>query len=404
MKEPIKAFVKDNHSRLKTFAKDRLKLSKPMFMMLGIVGTLIFLILAYKIFGNIMMKRYFASNKAPVVTVSAQAVSFEAWQPKVSASGSIRAIFGTDVTTEVAGMVNAIHFKPGAKVQKEDLIVDLNADSEIAQLHSFQAALELSKIVYKRDSEQYAINAISKAVLDADLADLKSKEAQVESQMAIVAKKKIVAPFSGTLGISMVNPGQYLNPGDKIVTLQSLDPIYVDFYVPQQKVESLKVGLPVKIQCNAFPKKSFTGVISTIDPKVDPATRNIQVEATVPNLENQLLPGMFAFIEVETGKPERTLTLPQTAIFYYSYGNVVYIVKASDKEKDAKGKPLLNAIQTFVTLGETRGDQIAIKSGLKEGDQVVTSGQLKLKNGSPVVIDNSVLPSNEVNPKVQNEE
>ena len=372
----------------------KITMTKPMRIMLICVGILFGTIILVKGVKFFLFKRYMAANQSPVITVSAMKAGYSLWNPELKASSSTRAIRGVSVTTELAGMVQTIYFKPGAIVKEGTVLVQLNADSDTALLRSLEASAELAQTVYDRDKGQYEAKAISKATLDFDAADLKSKQAQVAQQAAIVKKKTIVAPFSGRLGISAVNPGQYLNPGDKVVTLQQLDPIYVDFYVPQQALVRLKVGQVVNVTVDSFPGKIFTGKITTIDPIVDVNTRNVQVEATVANPKMEIVPGMFASAVVQTGAPQKYLTLPHTAVTFNSYGDIIYIVKPT--------KPL-TVTQTFVVTGETRGDQIMILKGLKEGEMVVTSGQLKLKNGSRVNIDNKVVPANNPKPVVTDE-
>jgi membrane fusion protein, multidrug efflux system len=367
-------------------------------MIFGII-LLFALIFAFKVI-TIMMAISSMQAHPNITTISTMEAKYQPWQPKLKATASLIAVKGVDVTSEIAGIVNIIHTKPGADVKQDDLIVELRADSEIAQLHSLQALAELSKTNYGRNKAQFTIRAISKATLDASAADLKSKDAQVVEQAAIVNKKFIRAPFSGRLGVIPINPGQYLKPGDNIVTLQALDPIYVDFFVPQQNMVQLHVGQPVKLSTDTYPKKIFTGNITTINPKVDPNTRNIQIEATITNPNLQLLPGMFGSVEVDTGAPEYYLTLPQTAISYNSYGDIAFIVKSSTNKK---GKTIFTVKQTFITVGPTRGDQVAILSGIKAGDLIVVAGQLKLKNNDEVVINNSVLPSNNPAPHPVNE-
>lgn len=371
----------------------------PMIKMLIGVGILFGLIIAYKIFGMVMFKMYMAKTKeGSVVSVSTTQAKYQLWQPQIKVIASLRAIHGVDVTTEIAGLVKSINFTPGAEVKQGILLVQLNIDADIAQLHVLEAQAELAKTVYTRDKAQYAIQAVSKATLDTDEADLKSKDAQVAEQKAIIEKKTIRAPFSGRLGISAVNLGQYVNPGDKVVTLQTLNPIWVDFFVPQQEVTQLQVGQIIRMKSDSFPDETFSGKITTINPKIDVSTRNVEVEATVANLHGKLLPGMFANVRIETGAPESFITLPQTAITFNPYGDVVYIVKPKDKEKNGKGQAVLIVNQTFVTVGETRGDQVAILKGLNDGETVVTSGQLKLKNGSKVKVNNTILPKNDPNP------
>ena len=379
---------------------EKAEIKKRMLLMLLAVAILLGSIFISKAISTWLNVRAMMSM-SQLVSVSAMKAGYSSWQPLIKASGSLRAIKGVSVTSELAGMVQTISFVPGAIVNQGDLLVQLNINSDVAQLHSLQANAELAKINYDRDVAQFKANGVSKAVVDSDAANLKSLNAQVDQQVATVAKKTIRAPFTGRLGISAVNPGQYINPGDKVVTLQQLDPIYADFYVPQQELAKLKVGMGVTILADTFPGKSFHGKITTIDPLVDTSTRNVEVEATIENNELLLTPGMFSTVEVVIGMPQRYLTLPQTAITFNPYGDIVYILKQTGKDKN--GKPVLTATQSFVTTGETRGDQITILKGLKAGDTVVTSGQLKLKNNTQVTINNSIVPSNNPAPKVVDE-
>jgi membrane fusion protein (multidrug efflux system) len=348
-----------------------------------------------------MMKRFFAKQQEPTVTVSTMKASYEAWQPTLKASGSTRAVTGVFVTAQLAGMIQTISFKPGARVEKGDVLVQQNADTDIAQLHVYQANAALAKITYNRDKAQYKFHAVSKQQLDTDEQNLKSLLAQVEQQASTVLKKTITAPFAGKLGISKVNPGQYLNPGDQIVMLQTFDPIYVDFYLPQQTLAQLAIGQDVTITTETFPGKTFAGKITTINPAVDTDTRNVEVEATMANPTMELAPGMFTTVEVNTGAPKQYLTLPQTAVNFNTYGDLIYLAKESGKTN--AGKPVLIARQAFVETGGTRGDQIIILKGVKEGDTVITSGQLKLKNGTPIVINNTIQPSDSQHPSTPNE-
>lgn len=377
------------------------RINKRMRKMLILVGILFGGIFIYKGIASLMLRYFILSSGAPVINVSAMKAEYEFWQPQISAAGSLRAIRGVNVTTELAGLVQTIYFTPGASVEQNTLLVQLNAISDIALLHSLEANAELAKVTYLRDKAQYAAKAVSKQTLDTDAANLKSLRAQVAQQAATVAKKTIRAPFAGRLGISAINPGQYLNPGDTIVMLQTIDPIYADFFVPQQALARIKVGQLVTITTDTFPGKSFTGKITTINPAVDTSTRNVGVEATIANPEAKLAPGMFATVTVNTDAPQRYLTLPQTAISFNPYGELIYVIKENGQDK--KGKSILTASQVFVETGETRGDQIAVLKGLKDGEQVVTSGQLKLKNGSRVAINNSVVPPNNPTPSAPDE-
>ncbi|HXX82445.1 MAG TPA: efflux RND transporter periplasmic adaptor subunit [Casimicrobiaceae bacterium] len=375
-------------------------MKKRMVIMLVLVTIVLGGLVGFNSFKGYMMQKYMASAPVPAATVTAMAVDYQQWQPQLSAVGTLRAVRGVDVTTEVAGLVRSVNFKSGDEATAGQLLAQLNIDSDVAQLHSLQAAADLAQTVYDRDKAQFDIEAIPKAQVDADAADLKSKQAQVSQQQALIEKKTIRAPFSGKLGISTVNPGQYLNAGDKLVTLQTIDPIYVDFYLPQQQLPQIAISQKVTITTDAYKDVSFPGKINAINPRVDPNTRNVQVEATIPNAKRQLLPGMFANVKIDAGDEQRYLTLPQTAITFNPYGNTVFVIKPSDK-KDDKGNAPMIAQQVFVTTGPTRGDQVAILKGVEPGAQVVTSGQVKLKNGTPVIINNSVQPANSPNPKPQ---
>ena len=389
--------------------------------MLIMIGGIVVLVLILGGGFALHIKNLIASLPKPTPqTVTATKVGSQDWQPALAAVGSVVPVRGVDVTTEIAGLVREIHFKSGQDVKKGDILVELNADSDKAQFDALSAAADLSASVLKRDKAQFDAQAIAQAQVDADTADLKSKRALAAQQQAIIDKKTIRAPFSGKLGITTVNPGQYVNPGDKIVTLQTIDPIYVDFNLPQKQVGSLQVGQVVNVTSDGFAGVTFPGKITAISPKVDTTTRNVVVEATLANPKRQLLPGMFANASVEVGDKKHYLTLPQTAITYNPYGSTVFVIMTADEAAAAARNAASGAApasaaapaqaasgsglvvqQAFVTTGETRGDQVAILKGLKEGQQVVTSGQVKLKNGTSIVIDNSVLPANSPNPTPQ---
>lgn len=372
------------------------KTAKAMVLMLLFLFLLFGAIFTYK-FARILLMPH---PVMPPVSVSAMHLTYQEWQPKLRALGTLRAIQGVDITTELPGMIKKIHLTPGAHVEAGDLLVELNADSEIAQRDALQATVELAEITYKRDKAQFAVRAISQATLDFDKADLDNKKAQLAQAEAIVAKKTIRAPFTGILGISAISLGQYLNTGDKVITLQSLDPIYVDFSLPQQALASLKVGQEITLKIDTY-KENFVGKVTSMDPKIDASTRNIQIEATVANPSLKLYPGMFGEVDVYTDAPQRRLTLPKTAISFNPFGEIVYVITETGKDK--AGKPILSVQQKFVSVGENRGDQITILKGLKEGDQVVLAGQQKLKNGTVVTIHNGVLPDTEAAPDLLDE-
>jgi membrane fusion protein (multidrug efflux system) len=384
--------------------------TKRMFIMVGCIVLLI----AVLAFGKyLQIKQLIASAPKPgAQIVTAVKAEVSEWQPQLTSVGTLAPVRGVDVTSEIAGLVRNVRFKSGDEVKAGQLLFEMNAEADVAQLRALQAAADLSATVLKRDKQQFAAQIISQAQLDNDEADLKSRKALVAQQQALVDKKTIRAPFAGKLGITAINPGQYLNPGDKLVTLQTIDTVYVDFYVPQKQLAGLSIGQKLNLTADAFPGMAFPAKVTAISPKIDAATRNVQVEATVPNAKRQLLPGMFANVSLDQGERKRYLTLPQTAITYNPYGSTVFVLAPAqatkdekgvthEAAKDDKGNPQLVAQQVFVTTGPTRGDQVAVLSGVKEGQTVVTSGQLKLKNGTPAVIDNKIQPANSPNPTPQ---
>jgi membrane fusion protein (multidrug efflux system) len=375
-------------------------LQRRMIIMLCGVFLLLGLIFAFNQFKIFMLKYFITGMGLPPATVSTMVVATSEWQPKLTSVGNVRAFRGVELSTEIGGSVLTVPIKSGQDVKEGDLLIKLNDASDVAQLKSLKAMADLAKVINERDSQQLAIQAISKNVFDTSAADAKSKLAQVESQTALVAKKNLKAPFSGRVGIVSINPGQYVNSGDKLLTLQTLDPIFVDFNLPQNNAEQIQVGQEVVVTTDAFKDASFTGKITAVSPKVDTNTRNIQVEAKLANPDKKVLPGMFANVNIKVGEQVKLLTLPQTAVTYNPYGSTVFVAKPTGK-KDKQGKPVLEAQQVFVTTGATRGDQVAILKGIEEGATVVTSGQLKLKNGTPLLINNTVQPANSPDPKPQ---
>ncbi len=369
--------------------------------MLIMVACVLALIAALALGFYLHIRQMIANSPKPAPqTVSTVKVEALEWQPELSAVGTLTAVRGVDVSSEIAGLVREVNFKSGKDVRAGEVLIQLNADADIAQLRSLEAAAELAAVVLERDKAQLAAQAVSQAQVDSDTADLKSKRALAAQQAATVAKKTIRAPFSGKLGITTVNPGQFLNPGDRIVTLQTIDPVFIDFYLPQKQIAGVSVGMAVTVASDAYAGQAFTGKVTSISPKIDVATRNVQVQATIANAKRQLLPGMSARVGVDSGEKKRYLTLPQTAITYNPYGSTVFVVKPAE-QKDAKGGGGRVVEQVFVTAGETRGDQVAILKGLQEGQEVVSSGQLKLQNGAAVAIDNTVQPANSPNPTPQ---
>ncbi|MBN9025515.1 MAG: efflux RND transporter periplasmic adaptor subunit [Rhizobiales bacterium] len=370
---------------------------KRMVIMLVLTGVVLGGVFGFQLFKASMIQKVMASLANPPQTVSTTVATAQDWRSTLEAVGSVRAVNGANLSAEVPGIVSALHFESGADVKAGDLLLELEASDDIAHLNALKATADLQRIVFERDSRLLKNQAIAQQQVDTDKSNLLSAESLADQQQALVDYKSVKAPFSGRLGIRQVDLGQYLPAGTPIVTLQQLDPIYVDFYVPQQALASIRKGQPVTAKVDTFPNRSFKGEVSSINAQVDTATRTVQIRASVENKDFLLLPGMFATVDIETAAPQHYVTLPQTAIAYNSYGDIAYLV--DDKGKDANGQPQLVARQAFVTTGPTRGDQVAILDGVKAGETVVTAGQLKLRNGTPVHVDNTVQPANEANPR-----
>jgi len=368
-----------------------------MVIMLAVTGLVLGGVFGFEAFKSVMIGKFMATLANPPQTVSTMVAASQEWRSQLEAVGSVRAVNGANLSAQVAGTVSAIHFESGADVKKGDLLLELLAEDDIAHLNALKATVALARITYERDSNLVKTKAVSQQTVDTDKGNLMNAEALAAQQQALVDYKSIGAPFSGRLGIRQVDLGQYLAAGTAIVSLQQLDPIYIDFYLPQQALAQIKVGQAVSGKIDTYPGQIFAGTISAINSQVDTTTRNVQIRATMQNQNNLLLPGMFATVEIDTSMPQRYVTLPQTAVAYNSYGNIIYLV--DDKGKDAKGQPQLVARQTFVTTGATRGDQVAVLSGIKDGDVVVTAGQIKLHNGSPINVNNDLKTPNDPNPK-----
>ncbi|OZB35243.1 MAG: efflux transporter periplasmic adaptor subunit [Halothiobacillus sp. 14-56-357] len=372
-----------------------------MIIMLLLVALVFGGIYGFQQFRNEMISKAIRGKGIPPQAVSTIVVKKEEWQPKVDVIGSLQAEQSTQLATEVSGLITQIHFKSGQTVKAGEKLLELNDAPLKAQLAQLQAAATLARQNLTRDQAQLKINAVSRAVVESDQATLKSAEAQVKQQEALIDQKILKAPFAGKLGIRKVDLGEYLSAGTAVVSLQKLDPMYVDFTIPQSELSLVTIGKKISIQTNAFAGKTFEGKITAIEPQVDTSTRNITVRAAIANPDGMLMPGLFVTAHVDQGEPQQYLTLPSTAIAYNPYGSTVFVVK--DEGKDDKGKPKLTVEQRVVTTGPTRGDQVAVLSGLKAGETVVTAGQLKLRNGAPVFINNSIQPLNNPHPEVKDQ-
>jgi membrane fusion protein, multidrug efflux system len=385
----------NRYERQKSITEQSLPRRRRLWLWIPLVAVATGLIFALIIAFPIMAFLAKGFPVPPPTTVTAVTAQSEEWQPQIAAIGSLKPVQGADLSVEVAGIVEQVNFDSGGDVSAGAPLIRLIDADDVAKLHTLQAQRELWQANFRRDQAQLQRQLISQAQFDITASNLKALDAQIAEQQAIVAKKTLRAPFAGQLGIRNVNVGQYVSPGTAVATLQALDPIFLDFFLPQQVLERVRVGQSLNVRVDTYPDEMFSGKITTIDPKVDPATRNVQVRATMSNPQRKLLPGMYATAELVTGTKEPHITLPQTAITFNPYGSMVYLLQ---EQTDASGKTALIARQTVVTTGDTRGDQIAVLSGLKQGDRVVSSGQMKLQNGSTVTIDNTIQPSNDPNP------
>ncbi|MGC1818892.1 MAG: efflux RND transporter periplasmic adaptor subunit [Casimicrobiaceae bacterium] len=371
-----------------------------MIVMLIIAAVVVGGVVWFQQFKNTMIAKAIKGGANPPQTVATTVAQESSWQATVEALGNLRASQEASLGAEVGGLVTAIHFDSGEKVRAGQPLVELNPAPLKAQLAQLEAQAALAELNLKRDEAQLKVRAIAQAAVDNDVATLKSAQAQVTAQKALIAQKTITAPFSGQLGIRQVNLGQYLGPGAAVVTLQKLDPMEIDFTVPQNQIDLIRVGMKAALQSSAAPGKTFEATVTAIEPQVDTNTRNLKVRARVPNPKGELLPGVFATVRITQGEPRQYVTLPNAAVAYNPYGATVFIAK--DEGKGPDGKPSLVAEQRFVTAGPTRGDQVGIVDGVKAGETVVTAGQLKLRNGSPILINNSVKPTDNPNPQVPN--
>ncbi len=336
----------------------------------------------------------------PPTVVTAAPVAQQTWENSLSASGSLAAVQGVTVAAEVGGKIAKIAFEPGASVKAGALLVQLDTSTEEAQLRAAEATAALGKANLDRARELRKNNTNSPAELDAAEAEAKQAAAQADNLRAIVAKKTIRAPFDGRLGLRYVNLGQILKEGDAITTLQTLDPIYVNFSLPQQRLAELAVDQTVRVKIDADSKESFEGKINAISPEVDPVTRNVRVQATIANREEKLRAGMFATVDVVLPTKQEVLAIPATAVLYAPYGDTVFVVEEKKNEKTGAMEKVVRS--QIVRLGATRGDFVVVADGLKAGDTVVTSGVFKLRAGMAVVIDNNLAPKAELAPKPKN--
>ncbi|MGC3873961.1 efflux RND transporter periplasmic adaptor subunit [Halomonas sp. GXIMD04776] len=370
-------------------------LKKLLFAAIGVaivVGALV-----YAKFGQFGAMGEAAKNMVqPPETVTAMTVDKATWEQAIAATATVSAVQGVTVSAEANGRVERIAFESGAVVEKGDMLVQLDTASENAQLASAEATAALARADVTRARELGKKNMVSREAVDSAEAKFKETAAQVDNMRALIAKKTVRAPFAGHLGLRLVNLGQILREGDPIVSLQTLDPIHVDFSVPQQQILQLKPGMSVRVTTDAAPGDIFSGEVIAVNPEVDPVTRNVRVRALVVNPEEKLRSGMFA--QVEVLQPDRQSVLPvvATAVLYAPFGDSVFVVEKHQDEKTGESEQLLR--QQFVQLGRARGDFVDVVDGLKAGETVVTSGVFKLRSGMQVVVDNTLAPNASLDP------
>jgi RND family efflux transporter, MFP subunit len=365
---------------------------------IGVVAVIAFVVIPLVFVKGLQIAKLKSGGQGgmPPTTVTSAEVKQENWPPLLSAVGSVSAVQGAMISSELPGTVAEVGFESGAVVKKGALLVRFDTSAEDAQLHSADADTELAKADLERARDLATRKVISKAELDTAESKFKQKTAMTENMRAIIAKKTMQAPFDGIAGIRMVNVGQMVKAGDQIVPLQSLDPVYVDFALPQQRLADLSNGLEVNMHTDAFPGRVFHGTLTAINSAVDVATRNVTLQGTFPNADHMLKPGMFAKVDVVLPRKESVLAIPATAIAYAPYGDSVFVIEKKKDEKTGKESQVIR--QQFIRTGETRGDFVTVTQGLKAGEIVASSGVFKLRNGMPVVINNELAPKPELSP------
>ncbi len=371
-------------------------MNKRMILMLVAVVVLFGGIFGYKAFVDRMIADAFDNMGAETVTITASRVRSEQWTPQAEAVGTFNPVRGAELSLEMGGIVREVSFDNGQEVEAGQRLLALETRVDEAELAQLEAALRLAEMELERQQSLYEQRSISKAVLDRAATEADQARAAVAARQAMIDQKILRAPFAGRLGIRQVNPGQFLSPGTPIVSLQSLDPIFFDFTLPQRRLPLLEVGAVLEARVDAFPEQTFRGQITALEPRLDASTRTIRVQATFDNADGLLRPGMFARADLDLGEAEDVLVLPRTAIRASTYGDSVFVIEEDGEE--------LKAVQRFVRTGTSRGDLVAILDGVEEGARVASSGLLKLQNDTPVRIDEdeSVQPSEDPDPRPDN--
>jgi len=332
----------------------------------------------------------------PATAVSSVEVKNEDWAPVLSAIGSVSAVQGAVVSSELGGIVSQVDFQNGGEAKKGAVLVKLDASAEEGQLKTAEADLELARADLERARDLATRKVISKSELDSAESKFKQRQGSVDQMRSMIVKKEVRAPFDGQLGIREVNVGQMINPGQQVVSLQALDTVYVDFALPQQNIPKLTAGFEARVHSDALPGHEFKGRLTAINSMVDATTRNVGLQATLENSDHALRPGMFVTIDIQLPQKSKTLVIPGSAVSYAPYGDSVFVI---EKAKDPKtGKESESLRQAFVKIGEARGDFVAVAEGLKAGETIVSTGVFKLRNGMSVAIKNDLAPKPQLNP------
>tara|TARA_R110001606_G_scaffold345151_5_gene494054 strand:+ start:8505 stop:9692 length:1188 start_codon:yes stop_codon:yes gene_type:complete len=388
--------------------------SKRMVIMLIVLVIIFGAIFGWKAFMARMINNYFDHMPTPAASISTYDAQQDNWALTLEAVGTVNAVNGVEVTTQVGGEVQHIKFRSGDEVKKGDVLVSLESAAAQAQLNALEATARLSKQEFDRYQSLFKKGSISKSELDNRQAQKDQTLAQAQAQREEINYKTVRAPFDGVLGIRQVDLGQYLQPGSPVVSLAQLTPIYVDFALPEQELSKINTGLKVRVSLDAYPDETFEGEITALEPGVDEATRNFTAQATFDNEERKLRPGMFAHVAIQLPQAEDVVVVPRTAISYAPYGNAVYVVREAPAPKDAgdddqaaqendgEAEKQWIVKKRFVKLGNRRGDLVAVTEGLKPGETVATGGLLKLRNDAPVKIENDVKPSADATPTPAN--
>jgi len=383
--------------------------NKRMIIMLVTTGVVFGGIFGFKWFGNKMMNRFFDHMPIPPVAITATEAQAQTWPATIEAVGTVTAVNGIAVSAEVAGVVQSIRFQSGDRVAAGTVLVTLDSMMDQAELRTLEAQRDLAETELARGRELFGSEVMAKSQFDRLESEAAQAAARIEAQRALIAKKTIRAPFAGALGIRKANLGQYVSPGTPLVTLQSLDPIYANFALPEQRLGILAVGLPVTASVDAFPGSAFEGRITAIEPRVDENTRSFNVQATFRNTNARLQPGLSARVHIALPKAETYVVVPQTAVSYNPYGNSAYIIQAAPpasggtpggaaQAAGGSAGPQLVVTRRLIKTGPTRGDFVAVIEGIQSGERVATSGLLKLRNGAAVIINNAVQPGAQLNP------